>query len=111
MGDEPSHSNKTISLDFYIPEIYRGKRILLPEGLPDWPIEPIILSIPNEAVYLDVNPLEDEEEFRGNQDESNRQQLNYYNADSKIISIQDLEHQIITWRLMSRLEQLLKKQY
>ena len=79
--------------------------------MPDWPEEHLSLLIPSEACYLDVNPLEDEEEFQGCQDESDRQQLKYYDKNMKYISAQDLEHQIITWRLMNRLERLLRKQY
>jgi len=100
-----------VTYDFFIPEQYRGQTVALPEGLSDWPKESIDLSIPAEAFYLDVNPLEDEEEYLGCQDESDRQQLNYYDNNERYISTQDLEHQIITWRLMNRLELLLKKQY
>ena len=100
-----------VTYDFFISEQYRGQKIVLPEKYPDWPKEPVDLSIPAEAFYLDVNPIEDEEEYQGCQDESNRQQLKYYDQNNKCISTQDLEYQIITWRLMSRLELLLKKQY
>lgn len=103
--------DKMFDYDFCIPEEYRGKRITLPRGMPDWPEENVELLIPIEAFYLNVNPLEDEEEFQGCQDESDRQQLNYYDKNNKYISSQDLEHQIITWRLMSRLELLLERQY
>ena len=99
------------TLDFYIPEEYRGRNVDLPNGMSDWPKEHVELLIPNEAHYLDVDPLEDEEEFFGNQDDSDRQQLRYYDKDSEIIAVQDLEHQIITCRLMNRLELLLRKQY
>ena len=102
---------KMSDYDFYIQEEYRGKRTTLPRGMPDWPEEPIELIIPIEACYLDVNPLEEDEEFQGCQDECGRRQLNYYDKNEKYISSQDLEHKIVTWRLMSRLEHLLKKQY
>ena len=100
-----------VCLDFYISEEYRGRKMVLPVGMPGWPEEPIELLIPDGACYLDVNPLEDEEEFQGCQDQSDRQQLNYYDKTMKYLRTQHLEHQIITWRLMSRLEKLLKKQY
>lgn len=97
--------------DFFIPEQYRGQRISLPEACSDWPKEPIDLSVPPEAFYLDVNPLEDEEEHLGFQDQSDRQELNYYDKNGRYISTQDLEHQIVASKLMSRLELVLKKQY
>ena len=97
--------------DFFIPEECRGRKITLPEGEPDWPDEPVDLLIPSEAHYLDVNPLEDEDEYQGCQDQSPKQQLKYYNKNSEFVSAQDLENQIITWRLMNRLERLLSKQY
>ena len=97
-----------IYLDFYIPKEYRGKKIHVPKGLRFEPEEYIDLLIPNEAYYLDVDPLEFEEEFQGNQDDSDKQQLRYYDKDKKIISVTDLEHQVITSSLMWGLERLFK---
>jgi hypothetical protein len=100
-----------VTYDFFIPEQYRGQIVALPQGRSDWPKEHIDLSIPAEAFYLDINPLEDEDEHQGCQDETDRQELNYYDKNNRYISTQNLEYQIITWRLMCRLELLLKKQY
>ena len=101
-----------ISLDYNIPKEYRGLEILLPKlGLEGRKEKEIKLKIPADAYYLDINPLEDEEEFLGNQDESDRQQLLYYNSDKKCINIVNMEHEINTGDLMSRLEIIFYKNY
>lgn len=102
-------SNKMRSLDFYIPEEYRGRHINLPTGVLSE--ERVNLNVPKEAHYMRVNPLEDEEEFDGDQGKSDRQELQYYDGNLKWFHTQDLQHKIITSRLMSRLERIFKKQY
>lgn len=97
--------------DFYIPENYRGNSLDIPEVLPDWPREPVTLVIPQNAFYLLVNPLEEDEEFQGCQGDCGRQQLTYYNQDCKPIGSQDLEFQVLTSRLMIRLEKIFQKLY
>ncbi|MBS3146234.1 hypothetical protein J4471_00905 [Candidatus Woesearchaeota archaeon] len=98
------------NFDFFIQEEYRGKKINLLKGMSDWSTENIYLLIPRQAYYLDINPLETEEEFLGNQDDSDKQQLNYYKENGKYIITQDLEHQIITCELMRKLERLFQVQ-
>lgn len=101
-----------ISFDYDVPKEYRGLEISLPkleiEGLKEKEMK---LKIPLDAYYLDVNPLEDEEEFLGFQSESDKQQLLYYNSNKECISVVDMEHIIITWELMSRLERIFYKNY
>ncbi len=85
--------------DFLIPGEYAGKEINLPES-------EIKLSIPKEAEYLDVNPLEDEEEFNGSQGDSDRQQIIYYNSKRKFLHLDNLDGLILTSKLMNELEKL-----
>ncbi len=97
--------------DFCIPENLRDNSVVVPEGLKDWPKEPVTLLIPKNANYLFVNPLEEEEEFLGCQDNSDKQQLTYYNQDGKPIGSQDLESSVLTSRLIFRLEKIFQKLY
>lgn len=89
--------------DFLIPQEYRGQRIVVDKKL--------VLNIPSLAYYLDVNPLEDEEEFNGFQDASDRQQIIYHAEDGSVISCEDAERKITTANLMSGLERILKRVY
>ncbi len=89
--------------DFLIPQKYRGQKIAIAEK--------IVLNIPQSAQYLTVNPLEDEEEFLGMQQLSDRQQIIYHREDGEDIACQDFENQITTSELMSELEKVLKKIY
>ncbi|MBI2542639.1 MAG: hypothetical protein HYW24_00415 [Candidatus Aenigmarchaeota archaeon] len=66
----------------------------------------ITLNIPTNAVYLNVNPLEDEEEFLGFQGESTRQQITYHLPDGSCIEYDDFENVTKTWVLMSRLRMI-----
>ncbi|MFH0701125.1 MAG: hypothetical protein V2A62_01675 [Candidatus Woesearchaeota archaeon] len=97
-------------LDFFIPERYRGRTLTIPVP-PDQPKHDVKIIIPKEASYLDINPLEEEDEFLGCQDLSNHQQLNYYSADQKYFSSQEFQGEIVTEHLMSQLEKFLMKQY
>jgi len=89
--------------DFLIPTEYRWQKIAIAEK--------IVLNIPQSAMYLAVNPLECEEEFSGFQNLSNRQQIIYHAEDGTVVSVEDFEHEIITWQLMSELEKVLKRNY
>ena len=88
--------------DFTIPVKYRGQQITVSGAR---------LNIPRNALYLTVNPLEDEEEFLGIQGDSNRQEIIYYDASMKCVDVLDLEGSIITSDLMHELEQLLQPAY
>ena len=88
--------------DFEIPSNYKGKEIS---------IRSVSLYIPEDAVYLIVNPLENEEEFLGFQGDSDRQELVYYADSRKAVKIVDLDGKIRTSDLMYGLEQVFKKLY
>lgn len=88
--------------DFFIPQKYRGKKIVVQEK--------ITLDIPQSAMYLKVNHFEDEEEFLGIQGDSDSQQISYYGA-KKYLACQDFDKQIITDDLMLGLERILEKLY
>lgn len=89
--------------DFFIPQKYRGGRIVVQEK--------IVLNIPQSAMYITFNPLEGEEEFLGNQVDSDSQQILYYSEDEKYVWCEDFEKQLVTDKLMSGLEKILKKLY
>lgn len=89
--------------DFFTPKEYRGQKIVVDQKL--------VLNIPASAMYLTVNLLEDEEEFNGYQDASDRQQIIYHAEDGTVISSEDFEHKIVTGDLMFGLERILKKLY
>ncbi|MBS3077591.1 hypothetical protein J4233_04945 [Candidatus Pacearchaeota archaeon] len=95
------------SFDFYIPGKYRGCSVSVPRGTR----EPFVFTIPRNAWYLTVNPLEDEEEFLGCQGDSDRQELSFYDETQFPVDTQDVEHQILTFRLMRSLEAFLEKMY
>lgn len=96
------------NFDFLIPEKYRGKKIEFPKTSINEKVE---LSVPKNAMYLDVNPLEDEEEFRGFQDSSDRQEMIYYNLNKEFVNSENLESLILTGELMYKLEGIFKPLY
>jgi len=98
-----------LAFDFYIPQCYRGKNVnlFLTSKITD---NQIILKIPADASYFDVNSLEDEESL-GCQDLSGRQEIVYFNSDKKLIDIQNLDGKLITFKLMNKLEEIFAKQY
>ena len=87
------------SFDFKIPLQYQGKTIKY---------NSLEINIPQDAVYLIVNPLEDEEEYQG---DSFKQVLTFYDENQNPIFNQDIEGQIITDHLMWNLEKILEKLY
>lgn len=89
------------NFDFSIPEQYRGKEVKIVNGR-------VILKIPGDAKYLVVNPLEDEEEFLGDQGASDRQQAIYYDNNGQPTGIQNLEG-FTTDAIMNELERILVK--
>ncbi|MBS3065855.1 hypothetical protein J4229_02290 [Candidatus Pacearchaeota archaeon] len=94
--------NKQI-FDFSIPETFKRREIKIDEKLT--------LKIPQSAHYLNINPLEDESEFLGNQGDSNRQELIFYDLGENPIDVYNLDKQITTEELMNKLERILVKQY
>ncbi|MBI2109910.1 hypothetical protein HYT58_01925 [Candidatus Woesearchaeota archaeon] len=93
--------------DFIIPERYRGTLLLVRLASESW----LPMNIPRNAVSLDVNPLEDEEEFLGYQCCSDRQQLIFRKQDGAHIQCLDLERRITTEALMVKLEKVFQKNY
>ena len=90
--------------DYRIPRNFRGKPIIFfNHGTR------VNLNIPSEAHFLDVNPLEDGEEFLGNQGDCGRQEIIYYDQKGRYISCEDLEHLITTDKLMNSLDGFLQK--
>jgi hypothetical protein len=95
------------TLDFFIREELRGKQLRLPQPRK---VQCITLDIPANAAYLDVNPLEDEDEHQGDQGNSDQQELNFYDAGKNYVSTQYL-NAILTSTLMRQLEKKLQAQY
>lgn len=96
--------------DYFIPEGLRGKTLDLPKGQEKQLQATITLDIPSEAHYLDINPLEEENEFLGEQGFSNKIQLIYYSQNKSPIKTDNLFGEIICQNLMSRLEIILTYQ-
>ncbi|MEK6848319.1 MAG: hypothetical protein AABX65_01675 [Nanoarchaeota archaeon] len=96
---------KQREFDFFVPKDLRGKPLAVAGKLN------LSLALPENAQYLSVNPLENEEEFLGSQADSNRQEINYYDSDGKYLSTQELDRGIITSNLMHELERTLVKEY
>lgn len=78
-----------MEFDFLIPEEYRGKEMSI--GIEK---SRLLLTISETACYLIVNALEDEEEFRGCQGDSNRQELHFYDEDGEYVCTRDLQEEI-----------------
>ena len=97
--------------DYFIPEKYRGKQVELPCDSKDTNQIRIFLDVPSCANYLDVNPIEFEEEFQGFQGLTRDQQLIWYDKDKLPKGAQGFTDKIVTINLMDRLEMIFIKQY
>lgn len=93
--------------DFIIPERYRGSLLLVRLIQESW----LKMAIPEDAVSLDINPLENEEEFLGNQNDSDKQQLIFRTQEGTPIKVLDLEKRITTKNLMTKLETIFQRNY
>jgi len=93
--------------DFHILEKYRGDSLELPRR--DCYGEAVELIIPKDAVYISIMTIEDNAEFNGNPNKTNKQKIFYYSEDGEIKGIQDLDRDIITEKLVKNLERLFEK--
>ena len=71
----------------------------------------VTLTIPLNANYLNVQSLENEEEFQGRQELSDRQQVIYFDVDRKNISHEDVEEKTEARFLIKRLERIFEASY
>ena len=93
------------SFDLEIPESYRGRILSL---LDDRQNTSLVLEVPYSACYLDVFPLEDEEEFH-HPDMTLSHKILYYNKNRRLIGYTLLDNAPVSEVVISRLERILKK--
>jgi hypothetical protein len=93
-------------LDFFIAEQYRGRTLDVVLG-----DDVVQLAIPSDACYLDVRPLEDEEEYGGDQTISVRQMLCFYDAAEGYLSLIDWDGVAQTSTIMNAFDSCFTPQY
>ncbi|MBU0907168.1 MAG: hypothetical protein KKE05_03345 [Nanoarchaeota archaeon] len=93
---------------FLVPENCCGRFVRLP-GIRGED-KPIVTWVPRNAMYMNVNTLEDEEEFGGCQSWSDRNQLCFLDSSGSWLYTRDIDNVLNQW-LMPRLEKVFVRLY